>query len=315
MLKRFALRNTVFSVCLFCAASFAGAESVPAAVIEPAAAVAPAVAGTVPAAETGPAAVESAAVPKPAFSGSVLLDPSVRAELEKTGNIKQNHYKDPGAKPVLYPRTELGAALLDTWAGDSDPVFLAETLYLLKKPESSVGLKNDTDLISKVVRSVSTMEGIPYYSNSEKRMKTLYEKSYTINNPTDRQKIPDVTEGSADNLSIYAFQEDGTFGKIVYEIKYTQRENEVSMVIHNVAPVKLSFITAIKPQNLALSLLIVDEGDDLLVYLLAQIKFPALSLIENALNRSFGARLDATYNWFESEYLDAKKRESEGAVK
>ena len=140
-------------------------------------------------------------------------------------------------------------------------------------------------------------------------MKTLYSQSYTVDNLKDKNRIADKVEGSADNLSIYAFQEDGSFGDNYYQIDYRQRENEVSMVIRLMEPLKYGLVTAVKANNLVFNIDVLDKGSYLVMYIGAKVRFPAISLLENKLNRSFGSRIIALHDWFESRYISAKEAE------
>lgn len=238
------------------------------------------------------------------------LDPDVFQQLVEKGEVRKQHFKEDGADFTLFPKTELGASLKETWTERKAPVFVAESLFLIEKPEGFDTGKLDTDLISRIMRSISSMEGIEYYSNSEKRMKTLYSQSYTIDNPDDGNRIPDQLDGSADNLSVYAFQEDGSFGKNYYRIDYRQRENEVSMVIRLEDSLKYGFITAVKPNNLVFNIDVLDKGEYLVMYIGAKVKFPAISMLENKLNKSFGSRITALHDWFAHNYLLEKQTES-----
>lgn len=238
------------------------------------------------------------------------IDPAIFQQLLEKGEIRTQYYKVDGSEFSLFPKTELGFALNETWTERKDPIFVAESLFLIEKPEGSDNGKLDTDLISRIMRSISSMEGIEYYSNSEKRMKTLYFQSYTIDNPDGRNRIPDQVEGPADNLSVYAFQEDGSFGKNYYRIDYRQRENEVSMVIRLVEPLKFGFITAVKANNLVFNIDILDKGQHLVMYVGAKVNFPALSIFEERLSNSFGARITALHDWFRDNYLLEKQAES-----
>lgn len=238
------------------------------------------------------------------------LDPDVFQQLVEKGEVRKQHFKEDGADFTLFPKTELGSALKETWTERKAPVFVAESLFLIEKPEGFDTRKLDTDLISRIMRSISSMEGIEYYSNSEKRMKTLYSQSYTIDNPDDGNRIPDQLDGSADNLSVYAFQEDGSFGKNYYRIDYRQRENEVSMVIRLEDSLKYGFITAVKPNNLVFNIDVLDKGEYLVMYIGAKVKFPAISMLENKLNKSFGSRITALHDWFAHNYLLEKQTES-----
>ena len=235
------------------------------------------------------------------------IDGAIFQQLLEKGEYRVQYFKESGRDFTLYPQTELGSLLTKTWTETKDPVFVAESLFLIEKPEGSNQL--DTALISRIMRSVSSMEGIEYYSNSEKKMKTLYSQSYTIDNLEDKNRIPDNVDGSAENLSVYAFQEDGSFGDNYYQIDYRQRENEVSMVIRLMEPLKYGLVTAVKANNLVFNIDVLDKGSYLVMYVGAKVKFPAISLLENKLNKSFGSRITALHDWFKSSYISAKEAE------
>ena len=235
------------------------------------------------------------------------IDGAIFQQLLEKGEYRVQYFKESGKDFTLYPQTELGSLLTKTWTETKDPVFVAESLFLIEKPEGSNQL--DTALISRIMRSVSSMEGIEYYSNSEKKMKTLYSQSYTIDNLEDKNRIPDNVDGSAENLSVYAFQEDGSFGDNYYQIDYRQRENEVSMVIRLMEPLKYGLVTAVKANNLVFNIDVLDKGSYLVMYVGAKVKFPAISLLENKLNKSFGSRITALHDWFKSSYISAKEAE------
>ena len=237
------------------------------------------------------------------------IEGEIFQQLLEKGEYRTQYFKENGRDFILYPNTELGSLLKETWTEKKEPVFVAESLFLIEKPAGSDLEGFDTELISQIMRSVSSMEGIEYYSNSEKKMKTLYFQSYTVDNLKDKNRIADKVEGSADNLSIYVFQEDGSFGDNYYRIDYRQRENEVSMVIRLVEPLKYGLITAVKANNLVFNIDVLDKGNYLVMYIGAKVRFPAISLLENKLNKSFGSRITALHDWFESNYISAKEAE------
>ncbi|MEE0133575.1 MAG: DUF6675 family protein [Treponema sp.] len=253
------------------------------------------------------------------FSGTVFsqsikntpseIDGEIFQQLLEKGEYRTQYFKEKDKDFTLYPKTELGSLLKETWTEKKEPVFVSESLFLIEKPTEANTLELDTDLISQIMRSISSMEGIEYYSNSDKKMKTLYMQSYAVDNLEDKNRIPDKLEGSADNLSIYAFQEDGSFGDNYYQIDYRQQENEVSMVIRLMEPLKYGLITAVKANNLVFNIDVLDKGDYLIMYIGAKVKFPAISFLENKLNKSFGSRITALYDWFKSSYISAKEAE------
>lgn len=237
------------------------------------------------------------------------IDGEIFQQLLEKGEYRTQYFKEKDKDFTLYPKTELGSLLKETWTEKKEPVFVSESLFLIEKPTETSSLELDTDLISQIMRSISSMEGIEYYSNSDKKMKTLYMQSYAVDNLEDKNRISDKLEGSADNLSIYAFQEDGSFGDNYYQIDYRQQENEVSMVIRLMEPLKYGLITAVKANNLVFNIDVLDKGDYLIMYIGAKVKFPAISFLENKLNKSFGSRITALYDWFKSSYISAKEAE------
>lgn len=241
------------------------------------------------------------------WNQSPEIDEAVFQQLLEKGEVRTQYFKEDVTDFTLFPKTELGAALNKTWTEEKEPVFVSESLFLIDKPGDSEEL--DIELISRIMRSISSMEGIEYYSNSDKKMKTLYHQSYTVDNTKDGNRIPDKTEVPADNLSIYAFQEDGSFGENYYRIDYRQRGNEVSMVIRLQDSLKYGIITAVKANNLVFNIDVLDKGQYLVMYIGAKVRFPAMSFLENKLNKSFGARIEALHDWFESNYISAKEAE------
>jgi hypothetical protein len=158
--------------------------------------------------------------------------------------------------------------------------------------------------VSKVIRSISTMKGTEYYSNRHKKWETLYHEAYLVASPEDKTRIPDDTEGSADGKTLYCMQDDNSFGKCYYSLSYLQRENEVSVCFDNFESLKFAFITAAKPHNIKINLVVIDEGEYFLVYLIVQAYYPRVSFLEEKMIDSFNARVDSIYKWFVKEMGD-----------
>lgn len=214
-------------------------------------------------------------------------------------------YKEPGAKPQLAPDTELGA---DCWKGwysnhSNDPVFLAEAVYTVQKKPGTEGI-SQIDVISRIGRQFSTMEGIEYYSNTRKKMAVLYDECYTVTGPNNRGRIADRTEGSADGKTIYYIQKDKSFGRALYGATYRQTETELCFSSKNMDALSFTMFKAVKPEDLYLNLLITEQDDSFTVYILAQADFASIPMIDQFLEKSFMARLDAVYTWFKESYYE-----------
>ena len=234
-----------------------------------------------------------------------LFSTQIVEELLKNEKIERTIYMEEYT-PQLFPKTPLGIEASKIWENsgkNTKPVFYHEGLYLTKKNCPTKPGQN-LDKLSKVVRSISSLEGIEYYSNTRKRMRILYEESYAIDDPKTKQKIADPIEGSADGAEIYALQKDSTFGRFVYKYSYQQNQTEVLSKVSNIDPLTLLGVKIINPDELLISLLVSDLGDYYLVYTLIETDVVSMSMIENKLKRSFAARADALYGWLSKVFVE-----------
>lgn len=204
------------------------------------------------------------------------------------------------------PNSPLAKDFLKVSTTESKPSFLTESLYYIEKPEGSTG--SDMKLISQIVQSISTLEGIEYYSNSAGKTKILYSDVYVIDNLKNKNKLPDDETAEVNNRELYTCFVDASFGECFYKVNYKQKDNELSMIITLVEPIKFGFINAIKADNLVICINILDKGDYLLMYLNAKVNYPSLSIFDNRVRSSLQARVDALYNWFVSSYEDKKSK-------
>lgn len=188
--------------------------------------------------------------------------------------------------------------------------FAAECLYYVSKAELKEKSKKedktsiDTGIsaVSKIVRSLSKMQGMQYYSNTRKRYETLYTESYRIENPNSVQPISDDLEGSSDGKTMYLFQNEHTFGKGYYQVQYHENKKMVVMHLKNTSPMYYGIVKAVDPDKLRIVVNIIDNGDGYYVYLGMSVDFMQLAGIENKMSKSFQARLDALYNWITYQF-------------
>ena len=222
-------------------------------------------------------------------------------KLKSSGELQNFFLNDDEVKLSLVPDTELSKLAVAHWDNSEKPRLTTEKLFYIDK--KTIGSKSNfsIDDVSKIIRSISTMKGTEYYSNRHKKWETLYHEAYLVKSPSDKSKIPDQTEGSADGKTLYCMQDDNSFGKCYYTLSYKQRENEVSVCFDNFEPLKFGFITAAKAHNVKINLVVVDEGEHFFVYLMVQAYYPRISVLENKMIDSFNARVDSIYKWFVKE--------------
>lgn len=234
------------------------------------------------------------------FSLDSLSAQSVSVEIlenvKNKGEIHNIFLNEQKVELSLYPDTELSSLAINHWNNSEKPRLTNEKLFYLDK--KALGENSSIEKVSKVIRSISTMKGSEYYSNRHKKWETLYHDAYLIDSPKKKAKIPDDTEGSAEGKILYCMQDDNSFGKCYYSLEYHERQNEVSVCFDNFEPLKFGIITAAKTHNVKINLVVVDEGEYFLVYLLVQAYYPRISVLEDKMIDSFNARVDSIYKWF-----------------
>lgn len=239
------------------------------------------------------------------------LSTEILEKVKESGELQNIFLNDDEVKLSLVPNTELSKLATSHWNNKEKPRLTTEKLFYLDKKtidskqgksgiDSNSGNLSITE-VSKVIRSISTMKGTEYYSNRHKKWETLYHEAYLIDSPESKKRIPDDTEGSADGKTLYCMQDDNSFGKCYYSLSYRQSANEVSVCFDNFEPLKFAFITAAKAHNIKINLIVVDEDDYFLVYLMVQAYYPRISMLEEKMIDSFNARVDSIYKWFVKE--------------
>jgi hypothetical protein len=230
-----------------------------------------------------------------------ILDASAAAELRKEFKLARTAVKEDAGRLLFFPKTELGKKAPAFWNESKPPYFTGELLYLVKKTTH----ENDMDTASLVLRAISTMEGILYYSNTRRSVETLYPFCYMIDNPVSKNKIPDIL-GDIEDKPYYMYQHDLSLGKHVYSLRVSQTETEIATMAINLDPIKFFLFTAVKEQNLKTYILISDVGTDFLMYVLVQSVFPATASLANTMTKSFASRADALAVWFNDNYQKAR---------
>ena len=240
-----------------------------------------------------------------AYNLKEIISEDVYNNLKKENHLERTLYKPETIELILAPDTSVVKEAVKSWPADQEkPVYVSEQIYLLNKKTLGSGNveKNNIDKASKILRSASKMQGMQYYSSTEKKVTTLYKECYSIKGPGDRTKIADDIEGNADGKTLYCLQNDHSFGKTEYRLQYHQTETEVNANFLNVSPLYVGIIKGVDSRNLSINIVVTDCGEDLLVYLLVQAKFPALSMFEDTMNDSFTSRLNAITNWFIEQF-------------
>ncbi|MCI5522737.1 MAG: hypothetical protein MR449_01225 [Spirochaetia bacterium] len=239
-----------------------------------------------------------------AFSPLDVTTESNYEKLKSSGSLQSQQFDCSDVKLSLLPKSPFAQGFKYIWPSkNKNPALIGENLYLIPKSK----LNSDTSKVtiekaSQIIRSISKMQGMQYYSNGEKRWTTLYKDAYCIKGPKDKTRVSDNTLGNANGQVQYCLLNDNSLGKTNYKLSYRQSDEEVSVEFENVTSVSIGPITGVSAGNLRIGLDVIDCGDDFLVYTVVIAKYPSIGLIENKLKNSFSARLSAIYNWFINQF-------------
>jgi hypothetical protein len=159
-----------------------------------------------------------------------------------------------------------------------------------------------------ILRSISTMEGIEYYSASRDRMRIFYEESYAIDGPDSRNRIADplvTTIPSRDR--VYAFQKDSSFGSNVQRIDYLRGGSDFLLLMENTTTMVYKVVPLVTPGNLRTFVLIRPRREDGVIDFYGNIgvRVPALFGMRDRARDSFHNRIIAIHDWFLQEITAA----------
>ncbi len=219
-------------------------------------------------------------------------------ELLTKKQLIRSLYNEKDMQPVLVPPFAVPQMLAHQWT-KGFPACLIETLYLYKK---KLDKKKDVRTISRIFRSISQLKGLEYYSSSRKKMRTLYESSYVIDDPQTKVRQDDPITLNKQDFSVYALQKDLTFGEHVYQYRFLSDDNTSGFISTNNDTLKYSIFKAVMPEDLQVSIAVTDLGDYLLIHGLTRADFASLSILRKRVQRSFKTRGDALLRWFIEKY-------------
>lgn len=170
------------------------------------------------------------------------------------------------------------------------------------KKEKAFTIKSNKELteIAKILHSISSLEGIQYYSNTHEEWETLYHKAGYIENPNSQKFLPD-SYYSGIGKTYYCLLEDNSLGDCVFKINYLENSSVINAKFIIVKPITFMGITGIAPNNLDIQLNVKKNENTLQFVIQIVAKYQTVSFLESKLEKSLNARLDALYKWFVDE--------------
>ena len=156
--------------------------------------------------------------------------------------------------------------------------------------------------IANILTGISTIKGTQYYSQTQKKITTLFTDAYTVDHPRHANRIEDILlkEPLPLGIDIYGMLEDSRFKENVYQFSYLFEENHITLKITNMDTLRYGPFKAIETHCFMFILDIVLTPDEIQVYNAGFCKPAVLpSFMEKKVNNAITNRMDALFLWFE----------------
>ncbi|MDR0452927.1 MAG: hypothetical protein LBH15_07790 [Treponema sp.] len=210
-------------------------------------------------------------------------------------------FKDPRFR--LLPQHGRVRETMEAARESLDPGIMVETLSLYRKPawaEKPAWSEAERLGLYNGMLALSTLTGLQYYSASRKTMRTFYESSFVIGDPSAKTAAADpIFWSPPDALTVFARQKDLTFGDNVYRYDYRSFPDALLFIQENLSSLNYGIISAVGKNRLRSALAVIDAGEYLLIYAVSMAKAASLPGIRGRISNSFSNRAEAIVRWFE----------------
>ncbi len=179
------------------------------------------------------------------------------------------------------------------------PTLGIEALYIFSKHNNIKNFYTSARklYIINVLHAISGMEGIQYYSQSRGKMSTLFEKSYMINNKTMKRLPDQKISVLKPAYSFHALQKDNILGQNIYYYTIKIYSEYIMFTVHNSSAITYGLLTLIDKEKFKLYGFIVEDRDNINIYLVYSINTRHLLIPIQKLTISLQNRADAIALW------------------
>lgn len=198
---------------------------------------------------------------------------------------------------------DLGRAIVSD-IGEISPNVGVESLFLLEVPGLSVSGhtrqgREDLLKIYNTLRSVSSLEGVEYYSASRQRMRIFFKEAYVINDISSRERVSDpLVESVPREEVLLIHQRDLTFGKNTSEAVYRHSEDVINLSLTNLGIMRYALIPFIQERGMRTHLIVLPMEGYIGFYAYCGVETISFLGIEKSKSDSFYNRMKALYTWF-----------------
>ncbi len=183
-----------------------------------------------------------------------------------------------------------------------EPKLGVEALFLLPYPSDLQRRPEPGLRVYNTLRSVSTMEGIEYYSASRERMRIFYIDSFAVEEPDSRERQPDPLVSAVPREdTVFVYQRDSSFGRNVHRVTYTYENGAYLLRMTNLTRMFYGILPLVAEENLDVYLTIIPVEEGIIFYGNSAVRVIGLFGMEDRARNSFYNRIKALYSWFSKE--------------
>jgi hypothetical protein len=236
------------------------------------------------------------------------LSDSDRTALISEGELLRFH--PDGVSPGLLPNTELTADVVRRIVAGDLNIGIEGLFFTPKDRLPSAYSSMDSDerklALYNILLSVSTLEGLEYYSASRGEMRLLFEESWVIANPDDKEPLPDKLAISVPaQESIFIHQKDKSFGSNESVMTFRAASDVFAADIINLTPMRYKgIIKVVDPENMQVHLIVVPVEEGLLLYGTMSAKTRNVKAFLDRARNSFTNRVVALTGWYKDRLVD-----------
>jgi hypothetical protein len=239
-----------------------------------------------------------------------LLGQNSYSEVSSTGKLIRI---SASGKPSMLPFHEASKSIRADIESEQ-PGILVEAVFTLSRPAPASQEAAAAELASiyGLLRSVGSLEGIEYYSQSRKKMRTFYAESYRIEGPKGTVRIADPPFPAIREIpvqeTLFVFQRDLSFGANRYKYIFENAGDAVTVKAVNLTRMYYGILPVFAPGALTTRLLIVPASDGIIFYAVSWAHAPGM--MKSKIRDSFGNRAEALFRWFVDKSKGFVKQDS-----
>ena len=155
-------------------------------------------------------------------------------------------------------------------------------------------------ILYNILRSVSTLEGLEYFSASRGEMRLLFEESWAVAGLDSDDPLPDpLVAAIPEEDSFLVHQKDKSFGKNLQEMTFRTRPDVFAVSIINQTPMRyMGLFKVVDPGNMQSHLIVVPVREGLLIYGTMSGRTREVKAFMDRARNSFTNRVIALTGWY-----------------